>query len=116
MSIYTAGIYCGPLRLLAWEVSNTLRHPSSSSLFSSPLLCDLLTGQERDLQLGAQHLSCTVEMCPLDRVFSCAVLDEAQLLGDVKRGWAWTQVIIYVYVCTVCVSCVCHMCVNDVCE
>mmetsp|Transcript_540 Transcript_540/g.1265 ORF Transcript_540/g.1265 Transcript_540/m.1265 type:complete len:250 (+) Transcript_540:158-907(+) len=95
------GIYCGPLRLLAWEVSNSLRQPTPTIQSQAPaayqtdagasIPCDLVTGQERDLQPGAQHLSCTVEMCPLDRAFACAVLDEAQLLGDPRRGWAWTQ-------------------------
>ena len=110
---WVAGIYCGPLRLLAWEVSNTLRHsweeqpcegqqgpPEEGAVGGGrakasssggrekplqqmqeteaavsvpghvpvPLLCDLLTGQEQDLQPGARHVACTVEMCPLDRV------------------------------------------------
>lgn len=83
-----SGVYCGPLRLLAWEVSNTLR-----GCPDTPIACDMITGQEKDLQEGARHMACTVEMTPLDRVFECAVLDEAQLLGDPRRGWAWTQVI-----------------------
>jgi len=43
---------------------------------------------------GYSHVSCTVEMSDLSTLFDVAVVDEAQLLGDEHRGWAWTQAIL----------------------
>ena len=77
------GIYCGPLRLLAWEVQE--------SLLKKGVKCSLVTGQEKDLVENSTHISCTVEMADLTRDFDVAVIDESQLLGDDHRGWAWTQ-------------------------
>ncbi|RXH70606.1 hypothetical protein DVH24_013352 [Malus domestica] len=37
---FSARIYCGPLRLLAWEVAKQLN--------KAKVPCDLITGQERD--------------------------------------------------------------------
>ena len=82
----STGIYCGPLRLLAWEVCEKLR--------SSGTLCNLLTGQEREMMEGATHTSCTIEMADLSREYACAVLDESQLIGDNHRGWAWSQALL----------------------
>ena len=42
----------------------------------------------------AGHTSCTVEMCDLSLMYDVAVLDEAQLLGDPSRGWAWTRALL----------------------
>lgn len=77
------GIYCGPLRLLAWEVAETLRDKG--------VKCSLITGQERDIILDYTHVSCTIEMTDLNNYFDCAVIDEMQVIGDESRGWAWTQ-------------------------
>lgn len=78
------GIYCGPLRLLAWEVCETLR--------SENIKCNLITGNERELfESGGTHTSSTVEMVDLFKEYDVAVIDEAQLIGDTERGWAWTQ-------------------------
>ena len=77
------GVYCGPLRLLAWEVQETL--------LKRGVKCSLVTGQEKDSVENETHISCTVEMADLSREFEVAVVDEAQLLGDESRGWAWTQ-------------------------
>lgn len=78
------GLYLGPLRLLAWEVCEKIRKQAP---------CILLTGQEvnEDGCDADSHKSCTVEMADLQRTFDVAVLDEAQLLGDDSRGWAWTN-------------------------
>jgi len=80
------GIYCGPLRLLAWEVSEKLREKD--------IVCSLLTGQEKDLLEGATHVSSTVEMVDLRRRYDVAVIDECQLMGDPSRGWAWTNAVL----------------------
>ena len=77
------GIYCGPLRLLAWEICNVLRDAGSA--------CNLVTGQETELAEEASHTSCTVEMCDIYSHFDCAVIDEFQLIGDDERGWAWSR-------------------------
>jgi len=69
-----SGIYCGPLRLLAWEVYEKLN--------MNGVLCELWTGQEVKEIEGSRHVSCTVEMADITRVYDVAVVDECQLLGD----------------------------------
>ncbi|GAB5035020.1 atp-dependent rna helicase mitochondrial-like [Nannochloropsis oceanica] len=81
-----SGIYCGPLRLLAWEVYEKLN--------MNGVLCELWTGQEVKEIEGSRHVSCTVEMADITRVYDVAVVDECQLLGDKERGWAWTRAIL----------------------
>jgi ATP-dependent RNA helicase SUPV3L1/SUV3 len=87
------GIYCGPLRLLAWEVTEILRNSEFGDSGDS-IACSLITGQEKDIAPGATHVSCTVEMTNLGDDFDCAVIDEMQLIGDRERGWAWTQALL----------------------
>ena len=87
LSMAANGIYCGSLRLLAFEVSDKLRKKG--------VLCNLVTGNEIDLcDGGGTHVACTVEMANLNKYYEVAVLDEAQLLGDLHRGWAWTQALL----------------------
>jgi hypothetical protein len=77
-----SGVYLAPLRLLALEVYerlNELGVPTS-----------LLTGEERIDSPNATHVSSTVEMADLRNVVEVAVIDEAQMLEDSQRGWAWT--------------------------
>ena len=81
-----SGIYCGPLRLLAWEVHDRLN--------GEGVACNLLTGQERVEHDGARHAACTIEMAPLNAHVACAVLDEIQMLGSEQRGWAWTRALL----------------------
>ena len=81
-----SGLYCGPLRLLAWEVCEKLR--------GLGIKCNLITGQEKENIDQATHISCTIEMADLYKSYDCAVLDESQLIGDVYRGWAWTQALL----------------------
>ncbi|MBF0127313.1 MAG: hypothetical protein HQM02_08900 [Magnetococcales bacterium] len=80
------GIYLAPLRLLALEVAETL------NAWGTP--CNMVTGEERVEVEGARHTACTIEMLPLGRRYEVCVIDEAQMLGDVDRGWAWTQAIL----------------------
>jgi hypothetical protein len=78
----TSGAYLAPLRLLALEVyerMNEMGVPTS-----------LLTGEERTDVAGALHVSSTVEMADLRATYDVAVIDEAQMLEDSQRGWAWT--------------------------
>ncbi|KAF2754442.1 hypothetical protein EJ05DRAFT_443544 [Pseudovirgaria hyperparasitica] len=95
-----AGIYAGPLRLLAHEVFTRLK--------AKGLPACLLTGEERRFPTPQEMeeitrsgfttqnpdtplISCTVEMVPAGLRVPVAVLDEIQMLGDPDRGWAWTQ-------------------------
>lgn len=79
------GIYAGPLRLLAHEVYTRLN--------AKGINCALVTGEERRIPEGVDSFmkSCTVEMVPLNNLVDVAVIDEIQMMGDVERGWAWTQ-------------------------
>ncbi len=81
----TTGIYLAPLRLLAWEVADKLKADGH--------MCSLLTGEEKLLIPGAPFLSSTVEMFNPDQEADCIVLDEAQMLADEQRGWAWMRVL-----------------------
>ncbi len=77
-----SGIYLAPLRLLALEVAERLKElgvPTS-----------LITGEERLIDPHARHVSSTVEMVDTSREVEVAVIDEAQMLEDEQRGWAWT--------------------------
>ncbi len=80
------GVYLAPLRLLALEVAETLN--------SWGVPCNMVTGEERIMVPGARHTACTIEMLPLEQKYEVCVIDEAQMLGDVDRGWAWTQAIL----------------------
>ncbi|KAL4437560.1 hypothetical protein ABPG77_003541 [Micractinium sp. CCAP 211/92] len=80
-----SGLYCGPLRLLAWQVHDQLS--------SSGLPCNLVTGQERR-EVGAPHTACTTEMASTRRAVDVAVLDEVQMMGDESRGWAFTRALL----------------------
>jgi len=68
-----SGIYCGPLRLLAWEIQQRLQNGDENGL---PVPCDLLTGQEQVEVPNAHHVSCTVEMTPVHTRFQVGVIDE----------------------------------------
>ncbi|KAH9682547.1 DExH-box ATP-dependent RNA helicase DExH16 [Citrus sinensis] len=68
----SSGIYCGPLRLLAWEVAKRLNKANVS--------CDLITGQEREEVDGAKHRAVTVEM--------------ADMLGCKTRGFSFTRALL----------------------
>ncbi len=81
-----SGYFCGPLRLLSLEVYERLNRE-----FATP--CSLVTGEERRIMDGADHVSCTVEMVDPQRRVEVAVIDEAQMIADRQRGWAWTQAI-----------------------
>ncbi|KAI9837178.1 MAG: RNA helicase [Sclerophora amabilis] len=80
-----SGVYAGPLRLLAHEVYTRLTAKGK--------ICNLLTGDEQRLSEEGEAFmsSCTVEMIPTSRDLDVAVIDEIQMLGDVDRGWAWTE-------------------------
>lgn len=80
-----SGVYCGPLRLLAWETFDRLNATGTP--------CSLVTGQEREMRRSASgipalHVAATVEMvdvgCPVD----VAVLDEVQVRKNMEVSLA----------------------------
>ncbi|MBF0423571.1 MAG: hypothetical protein HQL73_11325 [Magnetococcales bacterium] len=89
------GIYLAPLRLLALEVAETL------NAWGVP--CSMVTGEERIVVPEARHTASTIEMLPLDQSWDLGVIDEAQMLGDPERGWAWTQAILGLQAQEICV-------------
>ena len=80
------GCYLAPLRLLAAELYDTLN--------SKGVKTTLLTGEEVIEIEGASHYSSTIEMAKLNEEFSCAVIDEIQMITDKQRGWAWTRALV----------------------
>lgn len=80
------GIYLAPLRLLALEIQDKLRGEN--------VPCSLLTGEEEDIISYATHVSSTIEKLQLETHYDICVIDEAQMISDNQRGWAWTRAII----------------------
>lgn len=91
------GIYLAPLRLMALEAFDRLT--------AQGLACALRTGEEhREPASGeATHVAATIEAGLFDHTWDVAVIDEAQMLGDPERGWAWTQALVGVAARDVCV-------------
>lgn len=81
-----SGIYCCPLRLLAREVSQKAK--------AANVRCNLITGEEKLLVEGSNHVASTVEMANLSQKFDIGVIDEIQIIADADRGWAWTQALL----------------------
>ena len=80
------GIYLAPLRLLAFEQYEQLN--------ADGFRCSLITGEERNIIEGATIQSSTIEMMDPMRKYVIAVIDEAQMVSDKDRGWAWTAAIL----------------------
>jgi ATP-dependent RNA helicase SUPV3L1/SUV3 len=79
-------VYLGPLRLLAAEAADATNERG--------LPCSLVTGEERRLVEGATHVASTVEMFDPRVSWDVAVVDEAQMVGDLDRGGAWSRALI----------------------
>ncbi|MEW8957418.1 helicase-related protein, partial [Clostridium sp.] len=80
------GIYLSPLRILALENFERLNKEGVS--------CSLLTGEENIKKEGATHISSTIETLDISEEYEVAVIDEIQLIGDKKRGYAWTRALL----------------------
>lgn len=93
------GLYCAPLRLLAWEIHEKLKHDN--------IIVNLLTGQESIINNNNTHVSCTIEKCPLDKQFDVAIIDEIQMISDPIRGNAWTRAFLGIKANTV------HLCGDE---
>lgn len=81
-----SGVYCGPLRLLALEVYESMNSDGTP--------CSLSTGQERRETPFSAHVSCTIEMMSTERFVDVAVIDEIQMIGDDTRGASWTRALL----------------------
>jgi hypothetical protein len=77
------GWYLAPLRLLAYEIFDALNRRG--------IACNLLTGEEEIVVSGAQITAATIEMFDTRSRGGCVVIDEAHMLADETRGWAWTR-------------------------
>ena len=82
------GAYLAPLRLLALE--------GRDRLVARGVPCSLLTGEENVPAPEARVVSSTIEMVGTNKPIDVAVIDEAQMIFDASRGWAWTQAIVAV--------------------
>ncbi len=82
------GAYLAPLRLLALE--------GRDRLVGRGVPCSLLTGEENVPADDARVVSSTIEMVGTNKPIDVAVIDEAQMIFDPSRGWAWTQAIVAV--------------------
>ncbi|XP_042449780.1 ATP-dependent RNA helicase SUV3, mitochondrial-like [Zingiber officinale] len=82
----SSGVYCGPLRLLAWEIAQRLNKAN--------VPCNLITGQEKKEIEGARHSSLTVEMADITSDYQCAVIDEIQMVGCRTRGFSFTRALL----------------------
>ena len=80
------GAYLAPLRLLALE--------GRDRLVARGVPCSLRTGEENAPMDGARVVSSTIEMMGSSELIDVAVIDEAQMIFDPWRGWAWTQAIV----------------------
>jgi hypothetical protein len=78
-----SGWYLAPLRLLAYEIFERLN--------TEGVPCSLLTGEESVEVSGARFTAATVEMFDPSRSGRCVVIDEAFMIADEERGWAWTR-------------------------
>ncbi len=91
-----SGVYLSPLRMLAYEGREVVR--------SYGVPCSFATGEEKELQMGAKHISETIGMLDYDRPYDCAVIDECQLISG-EDGSLYTNAILGVNANTVCVCC-----------
>lgn len=79
----SSGWYLAPLRLLAYEVFDRLNRRG--------VYCNLLTGEEYIPVPGARITAATIEMFNPAHSGDVVIIDEAQMLADADRGWAWTR-------------------------
>lgn len=82
-----AGVYLGPLRLLALEAYTRLNDEFG-------VVASLITGEERRIVEGSRVTASTIEMLDPTKDLEVAVIDEIQMLTDPDRGWAWTQAVV----------------------
>ena len=84
-----SGTYLAPLRLLALEIQERMNEEG--------VPCSMTTGEEEDIIPEAKHMSSTVEKLDISKYYDVCVIDEAQMIDDKDRGWAWTNAILGAY-------------------
>ena len=77
-----------------WRRCGCSRWKGATGWSARGVPCSLLTGEENVPAPGARVVSSTIEMVNTRRPIDMAVIDEAQMIFDVDRGWAWTQAIV----------------------
>ncbi len=82
----TNGQYLGPLRLLAYEIFETLNKKG--------IPCSLKTGEEEKIVEEAKFISSTIEMANYTDLLDYTVIDEAQLINDEYRGHNYTKALL----------------------
>jgi ATP-dependent RNA helicase SUPV3L1/SUV3 len=87
---HSSGVMGFPLRLLAREIYDRV------VAIKGPKEVALITGEERIEPVGARWYLCTAESMPVEREFSFAALDEAQLGADPERGHIFTDRMLHV--------------------
>lgn len=92
----SSGVYLCPLRMLAYEGRAVIR--------SYGVPCSFATGEEKEIDPKATHISETIGMLDFDHHYACAVIDECQLISG-EDGSLYTNAILGVQADTVCVCC-----------
>lgn len=83
------GIYLAPLRLMAYEQYENIRNLTGS--------CTMITGEEEIREEGSVFTASTIEMLDTSYHYECAVIDEAQMIGDRSRGGSWSAAMYGLY-------------------
>ena len=91
-----SGVYLCPLRMLAYEGREVIRR------YGVP--CSFATGEEKELEQGAKHISETIGMLDFSRHYDSAVIDECQLISG-EDGSLYTNAILGVNADHVSVCC-----------
>ena len=91
-----SGVYLCPLRMLAYEGREVIR--------SLGVPCSFATGEEKEIDPGARHISETIGMLDFSHPYECAVIDECQLISG-EDGSLYTNALLGVNAKTVCVCC-----------
>ncbi len=81
-----SGVYLAPLRLLAWEVYETLNSENHR--------CNLVTGEEQLTSENANITASTIEMMDYSKEHDVVIIDEAFMIGDKDRGKSWLKAIL----------------------
>lgn len=91
-----SGVYLCPLRMLAYE--------GRAVIESYGVPCSFATGEEKEIDPAARHISETIGMLDFGRKYDMAVIDECQLISG-EDGSLYTNAILGVQADTVEVCC-----------
>ncbi len=91
-----SGVYLCPLRMLAYEGRTVIE--------SYGVPCSFATGEEKEINPKAHHVSETIGMLDYSRHYDCAVIDECQLISG-EDGSLYTNAILGVAAESVHVCC-----------